>query len=127
MSIKDHEYINKLLKPFFKIRQSKIALNQTLTLELGVTQVLTITQAYDFSGELRPESKGQKVHRYRSTCVRVCNCPPCWSISMNNNRFVNSALQLIMTNRQLFRKPFICMIFTGAVIWATCEEVQISL
>ena len=36
-----HEYINKLLEPFFKIRQSKIALNQTLTLKIGVTLVLT--------------------------------------------------------------------------------------
>ena len=32
-AILGHEYINKLLKPFFKIRQSKIALNQTLTLK----------------------------------------------------------------------------------------------
>ena len=32
----------------FKIRQSKIALNQTLTLKLGVTLVLTVTQVYDF-------------------------------------------------------------------------------
>ena len=40
-----HEYINKLLKPF---RQSKIALNHTLTLKLGVTLVLTVTQVYDF-------------------------------------------------------------------------------
>ena len=43
-----HEYINKLLKPFFKIRQSKIALNQTITLKLGVTLVLTVTQVYAF-------------------------------------------------------------------------------
>ena len=40
-----HEYINKPLK---QIRQSKIALNQTLTLKLGVTLVLTVTQVYDF-------------------------------------------------------------------------------
>ena len=43
-----YEYINKLLKPFFKIRRSKIALNKTLTLKLGVTLVLTVTQVYDF-------------------------------------------------------------------------------
>ena len=43
-----HEYINELLKPFFKIRESKIALNQTLTLKLGVTLVLTVTQVYVF-------------------------------------------------------------------------------
>jgi len=43
-----HEYINKLLKAFFKIRQSKITLNQTLTIKLGVTLVLTVTQVYDF-------------------------------------------------------------------------------
>ena len=36
------------MKPFFKIRQSNIALNQTLTLKLGVTLVLTVTQVYDF-------------------------------------------------------------------------------
>ena len=48
MAILAYEYINKLLKPFFKIRQSKIALNQTLTLKLGVTLVLTVTQVYDF-------------------------------------------------------------------------------
>ena len=42
-----HEYINKLLKPIFKIRQSKIALNQTY-LKLGVTLVLSVTQVYDF-------------------------------------------------------------------------------
>ena len=35
-------------KPFFRIRQSKIALNQTLTLKLGVTLVLTVTQVYVF-------------------------------------------------------------------------------
>ena len=48
MAILGHEYINKLLKPFFKIRQSKISLNQTLTLKLGVTLVLTVTQVYVF-------------------------------------------------------------------------------
>ena len=42
-----HEYINKLLKSF-KIRKSKIALNKTLTLKLGVTLVLTVTRAYVF-------------------------------------------------------------------------------
>ena len=40
--------IAKLLKPFFKIRQSKIALNHTLTLKLGVTLVLNVTQVYEF-------------------------------------------------------------------------------
>ena len=35
-----YECINELLKTFFKIRQSKVALNQTLTLKLGVTLVL---------------------------------------------------------------------------------------
>ena len=39
-----HEYINKLLNSFLKIRQSKIALNQALTLKVGVTLVLTVTQ-----------------------------------------------------------------------------------
>ena len=39
---------DKLLKPFFKIRQSKIALNKALTLKLGITLVLTVTQVYDF-------------------------------------------------------------------------------
>ena len=48
MAILAHEYINKLLKPIFKIRQSNIALNQTLTLKLGVTLVLTVTQVYVF-------------------------------------------------------------------------------
>ena len=48
MAILGQEYINKLLKPFFQIRQSNIALNQTLTLKLGVTLVLTVTQVYDF-------------------------------------------------------------------------------
>ena len=43
-----HEYINKRLKPFFKIRQSKIALKQALTLKLGVTLVVTVTQVYVF-------------------------------------------------------------------------------
>ena len=43
-----HEHINELLKPFFEIRQSKIALMQTLTLRLGVTLVLTVTQVYVF-------------------------------------------------------------------------------
>ena len=32
----------------FKIRQNKIALKQTLTLKLGVTLVLTVTQVYVF-------------------------------------------------------------------------------
>ena len=40
--------INKLLKPILKIRQRKIALNQTLTLKLGATLVLTVTQVYVF-------------------------------------------------------------------------------
>ena len=35
-----------ILKSFFKIRQSKIALKQTLTPKLGVTLVLTVTQVY---------------------------------------------------------------------------------
>ena len=35
-------------KSLFKIRQSKIALKQTLTLKLGVTLVLTVTQVYVF-------------------------------------------------------------------------------
>ena len=48
MAILGHEHINKLLKPFYKLRQSKIALNQTLTLKLGVTLVLTVTQVYVF-------------------------------------------------------------------------------
>ena len=48
MAILDYEDINKLLKPLFKIRQSKIALKQTLTLKLGVTLVLTVTQVYIF-------------------------------------------------------------------------------
>ena len=48
MAILAHEYINKLLKPIFKIRQRKIALNQTLTLKLGATLVLTVTQVYVF-------------------------------------------------------------------------------
>ena len=48
MAILVHEYINELLKPFLKIRESKIALNQTLTLKLGVTLVLTVTQVYVF-------------------------------------------------------------------------------
>ena len=40
----------KLIKLFFKIkiRQSKIALNRALTLKLGITLVLTVTQVYDF-------------------------------------------------------------------------------
>ena len=41
-----YEYINKPLKPLFKIRQRKIALKQILTLKLGVTLVLTVTQVY---------------------------------------------------------------------------------
>ena len=36
--------VNKLMKPFFL--QSKIALNQILTLNIGVTPVLTVTQVY---------------------------------------------------------------------------------
>ena len=36
------------MKSFFKIRQSKVALNQILTLKLGVTPVLTVTQVYVF-------------------------------------------------------------------------------
>ena len=40
--------LNKLLKPFFQIRQSKVALSQTLILKLGVTLVLTVTQGYAF-------------------------------------------------------------------------------
>ena len=35
-------------KTLFKIRQSKIAVNQALTLKLGVTLVLTVTQVYVF-------------------------------------------------------------------------------
>ena len=35
-------------KSLFKIRQSKIALRQTLTLKLGVTLVLTVTHVYVF-------------------------------------------------------------------------------
>ena len=46
--------IAKLLKPFFKIRQSKIALNQTLTLKLGVTLVLNVTRVYDFVNPAAP-------------------------------------------------------------------------
>ena len=42
-----HEYINGT-KTLFEIRQSKIALKQTLTLKLGVTLVLTVTQVYVF-------------------------------------------------------------------------------
>ena len=43
-----HEYINELLKPFLKFRQSKIVLKQILTLKLGVTLVLTVTQVFVF-------------------------------------------------------------------------------
>ena len=39
-----HESINKLIKPWFKIRLSKISLKETLTLMLGVTLVMTVTQ-----------------------------------------------------------------------------------
>ena len=35
-------------KTLSKIRQSKIALKQTLTLKLGVTPVMTVTQVYVF-------------------------------------------------------------------------------
>ena len=35
-------------KTLTKLRQSKIALKQTLTLKLGVTPVLTVTQVYVF-------------------------------------------------------------------------------
>ena len=50
MEILGYEYIHKLLKPLFKSRQYKIALKQTLTLtlKLGVTLVLTVTQVYVF-------------------------------------------------------------------------------
>ena len=41
-----YEYINELLKSFLN---SKIALKQTPTLKLGVTLVLTVTQAYVFA------------------------------------------------------------------------------
>ena len=40
--------INELLKPLFKIKHGKVTLNQTLTLKLGVTLVLTVTQVYVF-------------------------------------------------------------------------------
>ena len=40
-----HEYINETV---FKIRQGKIALKQALTLKLGVTLILTVTQVYVF-------------------------------------------------------------------------------
>ena len=37
-----------ITKTLFQIRQSKIALNQTLNLKLGVTLVLNVTQVYAF-------------------------------------------------------------------------------
>ena len=41
-------FINEILKPNFKIRQSKITLKETPTLKLGLTPVMTITQVYVF-------------------------------------------------------------------------------
>ena len=55
-----HEYINKLLKPIFKIRQRKIALNQTLTLKLGATLVLTV----------RPYQFDLLIHEYGDSIFR---------------------------------------------------------
>ena len=46
VAILGYEYINKVLKPL--IRESKIALKQTLTLKLGVTPVWIVTQVYVF-------------------------------------------------------------------------------
>ena len=37
-----------MTKTLFKIRQSKNALKQAITLKLGVTLVLTVTQVYVF-------------------------------------------------------------------------------
>ena len=43
-----HEYINELLKPFLKLGEARLPIKQTLTLKLGVTLVLTVTQVYVF-------------------------------------------------------------------------------
>ena len=40
--------IRQVVHPNLKNRQSKIALKQTLTLKLGVTLLLTVTQVYVF-------------------------------------------------------------------------------
>jgi len=37
------QYINELLKPDLKLKQSKIALKETPTLKLGLTPVMTAT------------------------------------------------------------------------------------
>ena len=61
-----------MTKTFFKIRQSKIALKQALTLKLGVTLVVTVTQVYVFvnlcrvtpdinKGGLRVEEHGTSI------------------------------------------------------------------
>ena len=48
VAIWGYDYINELIKPDFKIRQSKIALKETPILKLGVTLVLTESQVYVF-------------------------------------------------------------------------------
>ena len=70
MAILVHEYINKLLKPFFKIRESKIALNQTLTMKLGVTLVLTVTQVYVFVN-LRRVTSPATVHLVKESGIKL--------------------------------------------------------
>ena len=62
--------IAKLLKPFFKIRQSKIALNQTLTLKLGVTLVLNVTRVYDFVNPAAPLSMAMTKAKINSGVLR---------------------------------------------------------
>ena len=48
MVIFGYEYINKLLKPFLKLGKARLPYKQTLTLKLGVTLILTVTQVYVF-------------------------------------------------------------------------------
>ena len=48
-------------KTLFKIRQSKIALKQTLTLKLGEILVLTVTQVYVFVNLCRKTSRHLKM------------------------------------------------------------------
>ena len=79
-------------KTLFKISQSKIALNQTLTLKLGVTLVLTATQVYDFVNlhwEIsqppylsNSELRWQSVKRWYAV-LSLCWCHGCIGIASN--------------------------------------------
>ena len=41
-----YEYINKLLKPFSKLSKARLPKANLITLKVGVTLVLTVTQVY---------------------------------------------------------------------------------